>query len=219
MKNIRLSKRIRAYLTMPLFFSFFGLLILYLAFKPVVDLGLSVSSRIISSSSIDFLDDVSSIYEDKDFIERNRVPLSEVVMPYVGQHYAKLEIEHLNWSRNVFWGDNDRILLRGVGQYAGSFMPGFNKPIMLSGHNLSMFYEIQFLEVGDLVTIKTNYGKYQYLVFDYGVKTYPYTDAFDLGKDEEELILYTCYPFTTLSTRNYDRYFVYARRISGPDVR
>ncbi len=219
LKNKRISKRITAYFTMPLFFSFFGLLIIYIALKPVVDLGLSVSSRIISSSSIDFLNDVSSIYEDKDFIDRNSVPLSEVVMPYVGQHYANLEVEHLNWTRQVYWGDNDRILLRGVGQYAGSFMPGFGKPIMLSGHNLSMFYEIQFLEVGDIVTIKTNYGLYKYEVFDYGVKTHPYTDAFDLGQDEEELILYTCYPFTVLSTRIYDRYFVYARRISGPDVR
>ncbi len=204
---------------MPLFFSFFGLLIMYIALKPVVDLGMGLSMRMISSSSLNLNGEISSLYEDKDLIERNRVPISEVTMPYVGQHYAKLSIEHLDWSRPVYWGDNDRILLRGVGQFAGSFLPGFGKPIMLSGHNLSMFYEIQYLQVGDIVTIQTNYGKYDYEVFDYGVKKRPYTGAYDLSKNEEELILYTCYPFTILSSRNDERYFVYARRISGPDVR
>lgn len=219
MRKFMTKKRIMAYITVPLSFSFFGLLLIYGITMPVVNLAVSVSSRMIASSSLDQMNELSSIYDDRDLVERNSVPLSEVVIPYIGQHYANLAFEGTDFNRPIYWGDNDRILRRGIGQYSGSHMPGFGYPLMLSAHNLSGFYEIQFLEPGDIVSIRTNYGLYKYEVTHKEIHKYPFSGSYDLAKNEEELIMYSCYPFSILSSRIYDRYFVYAIRISGPDVR
>ena len=43
------------------------------------------------------------------------------------------------------------------------------------------------------------------------------TTAYDLEADEENLIMYTCYPF---GTTNYtdERFFVYCDYVSGPTI-
>ncbi len=207
------------YLTIPLFFSLLIYTLVYLAVEPVVNAGVAVASMVIARETPNFLEDLSTIYQDKNLIERSSIPLSEVVIPYIGTHYANLSIERLGVTTPVYFGDSDRILLAGAGQYSGSFLPGFKRPILLSGHNMSVFNYLQYLTVGDKISLKTNYGLYIYEVTAIAIHSATDPTAIDLGKQEEELILYTCYPFQRLSSRKYDRWFVYAKRISGPDVK
>ena len=71
---------------------------------------------------------------------------------------------------------------------------------------------------GDEVIIQTNYAKYTYLVDEIAIKKANDPTFFNLSLIEEQLIMYTCYPFKILSSRLYDRYIVYGHRVSGPDI-
>ena len=41
--------------------------------------------------------------------------------------------------------------------------------------------------------------------------------AYDLTREEENIILYTCYPFGQLTPTPY-RYFIYGEFVSGPEI-
>ena len=47
------------------------------------------------------------------------------------------------------------------------------------------------------------------------VKDYQDATAYDFTRTDENLIMYTCYPFDALGFTP-DRYFVYAKYVSGP---
>ena len=58
---------------------------------------------------------------------------------------------------------------------------------------------------------------YTYEVTDTKILDYQDSTAYDFTRQDENLILYTCYPFDALGfTPN--RYFVYAKYISGPVI-
>ena len=89
------------------------------------------------------------------------------------------------------------------------------KTILLAGHNNTFFNDLQHAEVGATVTITTHYGVYTYEVTEMKVMDYQDETSYDFSRTDENLILYTCYPFDALGfTPN--RYFVYAKYVSGP---
>ena len=56
----------------------------------------------------------------------------------------------------LYYGDSMEIMRVGAGQYQGSFIPGYGKTILLSGHNTTYSSPLQKIAVGDEVTIKTS---------------------------------------------------------------
>ncbi|MEI7668442.1 MAG: class D sortase [Erysipelotrichaceae bacterium] len=208
-----------AFLVVPLLFCCLEYGFFYFSLKPLMDPIISAASLLIADEAIDFNDDLNSIYVEQDFSERGTVPLSEVVIPFVGTYYARIESARVGLSVRLYWGDSLKILRKGAGQYTGSNLPGFQKPLLIGGHNITVFNPIQNMIVGDLVTINTNYGQYIYEVYEIAIKKSNDTEAFNLQRSEEILILYSCYPFHILRSHKYDRFIVYGRRISGPDVK
>jgi sortase A len=206
-------------IVLPLLFSFAVTITLYIIAKPIVDLGISVASMTIAEQATGFEDALSSIYVDKDIVERNVVPLADVVIPYIGTHYATIQLKRIGMNVPLYWGDNDRILRYGAGQYTGSFLPGFQKPILIAGHKLSYFKILKDVLVKDQIIIKTNYGIYVYEVDEIALKKVNDPTFYDLSLNEETLVLYTCYPFTVLSSNRDVRYVVTGHRISGPDIK
>ena len=92
--------------------------------------------------------------------------------------------------------------------------PG-GKTILLAGHNNTFFNDLQHAEAGATVTITTHYGVYTYEVTGTEILDYQDETAYDFTRTDENLILYTCYPFDALGfTPN--RFFVYAKYVSGP---
>jgi sortase A len=73
------------------------------------------------------------------------------------------------------------------------------------------------MEVGDVLCISTNYGLFEYTIDDLRVLNMSDPTAFNLNKNEEELILYTCYPFDLIGAKT-DRLFIYAKKTNGPSV-
>lgn len=106
----------------------------------------------------------------------------------------------------------------GVGTYKDDSrvgIPGEGKTILLAGHNNTFFNDLQHAEAGATVTIMTHYGVYTYEVTGTEILDYQDETAYDFTRTDENLILYTCYPFDALGfTPN--RFFVYAKYVSGP---
>ncbi len=152
--------------------------------------------------------------EKKDVIDGNTIDY-----PGRGDLYARLKIEAVNLDVDVYFDTDKKALTSGgVGQHYSSKIPGYGQPILICGHNNRHFNALQYIEIGDILTMTTNYGVFEYQVRETAVKKYWDKDgAVDLGKQQEELVLYTCYPFTKLGLKE-DRFFVYADKISGPVV-
>ena len=154
----------------------------------------------------DLLDNAAAVINggtvDEPDAQPDRLPLSSVTYPSEGDRYATITISGTNVDAPVYYGDTNKILNAGVGTYKDDSrvgIPGEGKTILLAGHNNTFFNDLQHAEAGATVTITTHYGVYTY----------------EVTRTDENLILYTCYPFDALGfTPN--RFFVYAKYVSGP---
>jgi sortase A len=231
-------KRLMAYIYMPLIFTLFGYSLAYIALTPVLEMLQAVGGMVIAQESPDFNIGLSSIYDPSaadtanssydsentvgaSEVQGEIVSINEIEFPEYNTRYAALSCERIGMDAPVYWGDSKAVLKAGVGNYIGGYMPGFGKPILLSGHNTTFFKPLQNIEVGDIITYDTNYGKFEYRVSEISILYV--TDATAktkqlLSLNEEKLIMYTCYPFETLVGTKMDRLFVFADKISGPTV-
>lgn len=158
----------------------------------------------------------SAAVEDED--PRQTIPLSSITYPVKGDVYGRITISGTTVDAPVYYGDDTAQLNRGVGTYVdktGAGIPGESKTILMAGHNNTFFNDLQSVEPGAIVTIETHYATYTYTVEKCEVKDYEDETAYDFTREDENLILYTCYPFDAMGfTPN--RYFVYASYTSGP---
>lgn len=240
-------KRIMAYVYMPFLYMFLGYLLIYFVAAPSItmlstslmillpqesleksseikivdqpeDEAVSVQSPNILNSSTEESTDVSSNEKNE---KAQTVNISDLIFPDLGERYANLCCKRIALEAPVYWGDTKEILKDGVGQYIGSFLPGFERTILLSGHNNSYFHSLQKIETGDLLSCTTSYGEYEYVVTSVTImSSADAEDSFDrmLSSEKEKLILYTCYPFDSLIAEKEDRLFVFADKISGPRI-
>ena len=157
----------------------------------------------------DLLDNAATVINggtvDEPDAQPDRLPLSSVTYPSEGDRYATITISGTNVDAPVYYGDTNKILNAGVGTYKDDSrvgIPGEGKTILLAGHNNTFFNDLQHAEAGATVTGTE--------ILDYQDET-----AYDFTRTDENLILYTCYPFDALGfTPN--RFFVYAKYVSGP---
>lgn len=220
--------KLMAYIYMPLIFTLLGYSIAYIALMPVLDMLQAVGSMVVAEEVPNFNAELKSIYDPSKNAEevvtndkQNVISLKDIKYPDFETQYAKISCKKINLDAPLYWGDSDAVLKAGVGNFMGSFMPGFGKSILLSGHNTTYFKPLQDIAVNDIVTIDTNYGKFEYKVTEVkvlneGVAANMRNDMLSLKT--EKLIMYTCYPFKTLVGRKTDRLFVFADKISGPTV-
>lgn len=205
---------------MPLLFCVVGYSILYFAFFPILSPYLQSFDLFVANGGADYSSEIPYVFEEKSSGELSpgdTVSEKQVQMPAYGAHYAKFEIANASISADLYFGDNSAILKKGLGQFYGSSIPGYGKPILISGHNNGAFNRLQYVKAGDIATITTNYGVYQYKVAGTRIAQSTDTSAYDLKQNNEQLILYTCYPFNTLGLTS-QRFFVYADKIAGPVI-
>ena len=149
--------------------------------------------------------------------ETQTVRLSDYDQISEGSLYGYLSCEKIGLNCSVYMGDDSYILRKGAGQIPATFLPGEGGLIMLGAHNNSYFNCLQYSEIGDIITLETSYGIYQYQVVSTETLDVSDKNAYDFYTNHEQLLLYTCYPFDTLSSTVY-RYMVHADLISGPSV-
>lgn len=215
-------KRGAAYVCVPLLFCLIIYLVLYVTVFPMIrpwmdGLRLFMSSaETVSPPSTKTI--LESIYQPDAPVETGDTVDGKLVeIPIVGTHYADLSLSRIGLQADVYYGDSNEILKKGVGHYIGSMMPGFGQPTLICGHNNREFNLLQFVEIGDVITLRTNYGLYEYEVSEIEIKQSVLFNVDLLAEQEEQLILYTCYPFRSYGI-NGDRFFVYAKKISGPKI-
>lgn len=213
------NKRAMAYFLMPLLFSVIGYAVLYFAFAPVLKPVISSLNLIISDNKPDYSSRIATIFKENDSGNPNATTVDEklVEMPTYGTHYARLEIESAEMVTDLYFGDSSAVLKKGVGQYIGSTIPGYGRPLLIGGHNNGQFNKLQYIKPGNIITITTNYGIYKYEVTESKIADSSDKSAYNLSQQKEQLILYTCYPFNTLGLTS-KRFFVYGDKIAGPVI-
>ncbi len=151
----------------------------------------------------------------------DQLPLSALPKMTWGDRWATLSVDELPEATinnaPVYVGDSNDILKKGVGKYYGSRFCGEGGKIVLSDHVTQAFRCMEDMQVGYTVRVHTIYGEYVYRVekiflFD------PNDNHIIMDpSDEEQLLLYTCYP-RALSYRR-QRIGVLCSKVSGADFR
>ena len=130
--------------------------------------------------------------------------------PEYGTQYATIEIPKIDVNLPVYFGDTLEILKKGVGHSSGSYLPGEGGSIVYMGHNSkNVFRRFSELQIGNEITVKTNYGEYKYKIYDMQLIKETEIDKLPIQKEKEILMIYTCYPFNNIGYAT-QRYVVYA---------
>ena len=135
------------------------------------------------------------------------------VYPAYGAQYAQIEISKINVDLPVFFGSTLEILKDGVGHDSGSYFPGEGGTIIYMGHNSpKVFRRFSELQIGDMIKVTTNYGEFNYEIYDMKLINEDETDKLPIQREEEILMIYTCYPFNNIGYATH-RYVVYAKLV------
>lgn len=192
----------------------------YIAFFPIVLPAVDVLKTVtLNSAPPSSGGDNTPVFDEKMIPDRDieSIPAKDAILPSYGQQYGLLTIDSCGINAPLYYGDNKECLQKGLGQYLGSFWPGFGTTVLIAGHNHTYFKPLKNIKVGDEITLKVTWGVYHYTVDKIEVRQSNDETAFDLGADYENLVLYTCYPFGSIGMTP-TRYYVYGKYVSGPEV-
>ena len=133
--------------------------------------------------------------------------------PEYGNRYGNVKIESLDINIPLYYGDKLSILKNGVGQSSGSYFPGEGGSIICMGHNTkALLYKLPQIKKGAIIKVETTYGTFKYKVDNTKIVNMYNVDELPIQKDEEVLMLYTCYPVNGLGHKT-DRFVVYAKKV------
>lgn len=177
---------------------------------------MSIGSMFLQNNEANYSHSYENIFTPSDN-NGDTVNAEDVDYPSIDKQFGTLEIQDCGVDAKLFFGDGSIALRNGVGVYAGSFIPGYGRTILISGHNNTFFNGLKNVKNGDTVKIRTSYGNYQYRVTDTKIAEADDKTTYDLNADYENLIMYTCYPFDELGLTS-KRFFVYCEKISGPTI-
>ncbi len=220
MKLSKNAKKLTEYIVFPLAFFLFGILFLYQVLSPLLSIAKSGWELFSFDVSTTFGEEIHKDIFSEGRLEgySGNIPASKITFPRNGTKYGEITVTTGD-SINViplYFGDSRSILRRGAGHYMGSRFPGESSTVLISAHNNTFFNCLQYVAVGDIIKIETNYGSYAYevqLIEVHNNDSLPY----DLNAEEETLILYTCYPFDELGL-TANRYYVVSKLVSGPKI-
>lgn len=123
-----------------------------------------------------------------------------------------LEIEKINVKMPIFYGINDENLSRGAAVMEGTSFPfgGENTNCVLAAHRLpGMLGEVEQLETGDIVTLKTFDNTLHYRIVK-SIVISPYDkEKITIVPKRDMITLLTCHPYWV----NSHRLIVYAERV------
>ncbi len=133
--------------------------------------------------------------------------------PYIGDKYGRVRIDSIGVDLPLYHGDSLQILKNGIGHSPESYFPGEGGTILCMGHNYkTMLRNFSELKLGDIINITTDYGEFNYKIYDMRILKETDTDQAPIQNEKEILMIYTCYPFNNIGYA-YQRYMVYAELI------
>jgi sortase A len=112
-----------------------------------------------------------------------------------GDWVARLEIPRIDLSATVLEGSDDATLSRAAGHIEDTALPGTMGNAGVAAHRDTIFRPVRNLRIGDVMTVTTADGVYEYRV-DRTMIVNP-EDVYVLDPTgHATLTLVTCYPFT-----------------------
>lgn len=220
MRKTSLASSPARYIVVPLLFVVGIFLVLGLTLGPVFAPYLGIAQYFFAKAPAAQPTDLFTGVVDSALADQAKIPLSSFAYPGKGDLYGNLVIGGTPVNAPVYYGDGTRQLNQGAGTYVDSFgsgIPGEGKTILIGGHNTTFFNGLQDVKEDDIVTFTTHYGKYEYRVTSMNVALATDESTYDFSRKDENLILYTCYPFDMFGL-TAERYFVYAEYLSGPVI-
>jgi sortase A len=136
--------------------------------------------------------------------------------PKVGDVIGTLSIPSIKSFEAIIEGTGTKELKRGVGHYSGSVIPGVSDNSVLSGHRDTVFRKLGDVKIGDLITVKNDYGTFVYEV--HRIRIVKANDrTVIVPSDDPILTLSTCYPFRFIGNAP-KRYIVQAGLVIGEPI-
>ncbi|MDF2568141.1 MAG: hypothetical protein K0R90_1597, partial [Oscillospiraceae bacterium] len=160
MRKIRRSK-LTGFIIIPLIFVLLTYLLIFTVFSPVL-------SPLFSAFKLFSTNESYSNTSQSIFLPNGQsggsVSIKNISFPKYGMHYATIKLPESKGTSDIYFGDSDENLKKGVGQYIGSFLPGYGAPILIGGHNNTYFNGLKNIKKDDIITITTSYGTFKYKV-------------------------------------------------------
>jgi sortase A len=114
---------------------------------------------------------------------------------YQGDQIGTIKIDSIEMELGVYQGDTEDQFQLGAGHSNMSFLPGQEGNIVLAAHRTNYFRDLEYVKVGDLIEFETTYGLFEYKIRQIDILEKPDFGTIIEDTDEEQLTLYTCYPF------------------------
>lgn len=141
-----------------------------------------------------------------------------VPMPPDGQVVGELIVPRLRMKIVVEQGYSREILRRAVGHIPGTSLPGQPGNVVLAGHRDTFFRPLRDIRAGDLITLSTGHGKFQYQVQSTVVVAPSHVEVLRPSSGNM-LTLITCFPFYYVGAAP-NRFVVRARQVDAlPEAR
>lgn len=205
------------FLIYPVAFFLLSVLIITAAVGPIAAPYLNMLDLVFMQQAPDFDSDAANIYTEKVHTDQSEIRRSDIVFPSESQEFGRLLIPSVDIDVPLIYGDGPKELKRGACVYMGTYLPGQNRTVLIAGHNNSYFLTLKNVQEGDMVEIRTNYAVYTYRITGKQIARHDDASAYDLTRDEENLILYTCHNEVGFGATPW-RQFVYAEYVSGPMI-
>ena len=176
---------------------------IYVLFSAKISMAMGIVDTISIDTSKKILKDVTIDLETRNLKS----------YPEFGTKYGTISLPSLGLELDFYFGDSLTVLRNGVGQSGGGYFPGEGGSIITMGHNYSgILKTLSEIQKGDKIILNLNYGKFTYEVYDAKIVYYQNTGELPIQREEEVLMLYTCYP-TDGFGHAVDRYVVYAKLV------
>lgn len=146
------------------------------------------------------------------------ISIKDVTFPTFEQVCGEISMPSIDLVCPMIYGDSDAAIKKGAGQFIGSSIIGYGGTTMICAHVNRHFKNLHKAQIGDLIHIRTTYGYYTYEVKYVGVHDASDDSIYDLGREDENVVLYTCYYEKTALGSVKKRFFVCADYVSGPMI-
>lgn len=150
---------------------------------------------------------------EKNWNKNSNTILSIKSEAVIGDFLGTIEIPSISKKMNIFQGTSTKELLKGVGHFIESVMPGTSDNAVLAGHRDTVFSNLGKVKIGAQILIKVESGSYIYEVSKIRI-----VDKNDrtviVPTSKAVLTLSTCYPFVYFGNAP-KRYIVIAKLVTS----
>lgn len=124
----------------------------------------------------------------------HHAPIVEPHVPVLGETIGQIQIPSVGLNAIILQGASAKILRRGVRHLPNTRMPGELGNVGLAGHRDSFFRPLRQIRSGDMITLGTLNGEFQYRVESTRIVS-PSNIEVLAPTNKRELTLVTCFPF------------------------